>query len=135
MASFWSRVTQQIKSFDFFAIPVQLTYNGQRAFFTLFGGCVSLILIICLAVVFILGSRLAYIDPTFQKSPAEYNYLAERGVMRPQFGNTLAVSLDDLNSSQDLRSLVRVKFTLKNGENSTYPEAVWCDEMYAKQIE
>ena len=102
-----------------FAVPVQLSYNGRRFFFTLFGGCVSLILITCLSVVFLLGSRQAYIDPSFHKSPAEYNYLTERAIMRPQFGNTLAVSLFNSNLASDLRSSLRVDFNLYSWKNFT----------------
>ena len=56
--------------------------------------------------------------------------------MRPQFGNTLAVSLEGTtNLPSDLTSYLRVEFSLWDGKKLTKIEAVYCDELYAKQIE
>ena len=124
---------------------MQLTYNGQRAYFTIVGGCVSLILILCLSVFFGVGLRQAYFNPKYIKSPADYNYLDQVGSLQPQYGNTIAISLydgafhDDVFSGgypMDVHQYLRVQYTLEyeNAELS-YPEAVWCDELYKDEIE
>ena len=128
-------MTQKIKSFDLFAIPVQLTYNGQSAYFTLCGGCVSLILIIGLSTYFGLGVREAYINPRYSKSPAEFNYITQGGSIQPQYGNTLAVSIDN-DSLDNVHEFFRVTFTIEDeNEELSYPDAVWCDELYRDQIQ
>ena len=55
--------------------------------------------------------------------------------MRPQFGNTLAVSITNYTDASDLRSQLRLKFELWNETYSKDIAAVWCDELYAEQIE
>ena len=47
-------VKEYLKSYDLFAIPVQLTYRGQTAFSSVFGGCMSLFMIAGLIIYFIL---------------------------------------------------------------------------------
>ena len=39
-------VSSGIRSIDFFAVPVSLTYKGKKKFNTLAGGCCSLLLIV-----------------------------------------------------------------------------------------
>ena len=122
---------------------MQLTYNGQRAYFTIVGGCVSLVLIICLSVFFGVGLRQAYFNPKYSKSPADYNYLDQVGSLQPQHGNTIAVSIYDAYTEDSERNrhdvevhqYYRLQFTIEYenaDENSepVYLEAVWCDELY-----
>ena len=40
------KLSELIKGQDLFGAPVQLTYKGQKAFNTIFGGCVSIILVL-----------------------------------------------------------------------------------------
>ena len=39
-----SKISKAVKSQDMFAVPVQLTYRGERAFNTRCGGCISIII-------------------------------------------------------------------------------------------
>ena len=40
-----------MRDWDFFAIPVGMTYKGQREFNTVFGGCLSIILGVLFAII------------------------------------------------------------------------------------
>ena len=60
------KLQQTIKSQDLFAVPVQLTYKGERAFNTFCGGCISVILIPILIAYSIFGFYDAYEHPNYQ---------------------------------------------------------------------
>ena len=91
--------------------------------------------------------RQLYFYPSYNKSAAEYNYITQGGSIQPLHGNTLAVSLHDAyhrtgefndwtDTAVDVHEYYRVQFTLEyeNAEPS-YPEAVWCDDLYRDQIQ
>ena len=52
MAGFFSSVQGKIKEQDLFGTTVQLTYKGESKFNSVFGGCVSLILMLGFSVTF-----------------------------------------------------------------------------------
>ena len=47
---FFGKVGDLVQDCDRFAVPVELSYKGKRAFSTRLGGCVSLLLILAISV-------------------------------------------------------------------------------------
>lgn len=69
-----------MRSLDFFAVPVSLTYKGQKSFKTFVGGCISLLLlIVCVThatislYVYITDPKLSNSSETIYFSQAENN--------------------------------------------------------------
>ena len=77
MASICHKLCQQIKNFDLFGIPVQLTYRGETKFNTVFGGCVSMMLVVVLGVGFVYQLHSLYYNPEFMSYPATYDFRAK----------------------------------------------------------
>ena len=63
-----------VKGQDLFAVPVQLTYKGERGFSTFCGGCVSIIFVLTVIVLFGYYSHEFYMNPQFGTS-ASVNYI------------------------------------------------------------
>ena len=55
-------------------MPVQLTYRGERAFNTVCGGCISILLIISLMVYCGIEFHRLYIHPEYQQYPPRSNF-------------------------------------------------------------
>ena len=51
----WDKITTTIRQQDLFGIPVQLTFRGEKAFNTIAGGCVSILIVILLIAYFCFG--------------------------------------------------------------------------------
>ena len=88
-----TKITQAVKSQDLFAVPVQLTYRGERAFSTLCGGGISIILILGLTAYFAIGMRKELQKPEYLQLPPRYKFDYEETTIRIQDGNTLAIKI------------------------------------------
>ena len=62
----WAKLSNTIEEQDLFAVPVQVTYRGKRAFGTFFGGCISIILILSLSIYFFYELYGQITEPTFK---------------------------------------------------------------------
>ena len=60
-----TKIIQAVKSKDLFAVPVQLTYKGERAFSTLCGGGLSILLILGLTAYFAIGMHDLTLHPDY----------------------------------------------------------------------
>lgn len=58
-------ILQTIRDKDIFAVPVQLSYKGQKAFNTVAGGCISIITILAFMAVFVITLRDQIVNPDF----------------------------------------------------------------------
>ena len=58
-----------VRGSDLFGIPVQLTYKGSSSFNTICGGCVSILLVISLAVYFSFSLSEEFFNPQFLMTP------------------------------------------------------------------
>ena len=63
-----------VKRQDLFAVPVQLTYKGERGFSTFCGGCVSIMFVLTVMALFGYYSHEFYMNPQFGTS-ASVNYI------------------------------------------------------------
>ena len=73
---FVNKVGSLIKERDLFAIPVQLTYNGQRRFNTCIGGCCTILIFLTIMITFPLMLFEELKNPTVQQTePSKINYL------------------------------------------------------------
>ena len=88
-------ISSNIKSQDMFAIPVQLNYRGQTNYNTFCGGCISIILVISLTCIFGVELSRLYHEPDFQQYPPRYNFSNNRTTIMPQYGNTIAINLNN----------------------------------------
>ena len=79
MKNCMTSLLEAIKQRDFFAIPVQLTYKGQRKFNTLLGGCCSIILVIGILVSLPLLIVYELNNPEVRMTAPKYNtYLSSK---------------------------------------------------------
>ena len=78
-----TKIADAIKSQDLFAIPVQLTYRGEKGFNPFCGGCISLLLIVGLSTYFILSIHNLYMNPDYMVTPRRFNYSGSSNEMRP----------------------------------------------------
>ena len=60
-----AKLKAKIRSRDMFAVPVSLTYRGERAFYTFCGGCISTLLILGLMVYFFIEFHREYVHPEY----------------------------------------------------------------------
>ena len=72
--SFCKKLRQKIRDQDLFAIPVQLTYQGQREFGTIYGGCISICLVFALCTYFAISLHYEYIHPDYYNLSPRYDY-------------------------------------------------------------
>ena len=63
MAKFLKKVGNVIRGSDLFGVPVQLTYKGHSAFNTIYGGCISIFLVIGLVTYFSLELHQEWLHP------------------------------------------------------------------------
>ena len=70
------KVGAGIKQYDLFAIPVQLTYKGQRKFNTLLGGCCSIMMYLAIIIAFPLMITYEYQNPTLRQTTPKQKQLA-----------------------------------------------------------
>ena len=57
------RILNKVRQLDLFAVPVQLTYKGQKGFNTLLGGFTSLVLIVILLTYSVVTLYTLIVDP------------------------------------------------------------------------
>ena len=58
-------ILQAVRALDLFAVPVSLTYKGQKAFNTILGGCCSLLLIIGFVTFIAVNLHQLLMNPVF----------------------------------------------------------------------
>ena len=93
MAGFLDRLEREIRRRDMFGIPVQLTYKGDTAFNTCFGGCVSIIFVVTFIAIFIKQLNTHWNYPQFQNYPAMINYDVQNVYLEPLTGSTVAIAI------------------------------------------
>ena len=139
MAGFFGRVQSKIKEQDLFGTTVQLTYKGEGAFNTVFGGCVSLIMVLGFSVTFFFYLYGHYFNPQFDKHPDRLNFDVESVTFDPMFGDTIAVLAVFTHNYAyvDASKYMRIQFSQQYTDSSTttYFDAVYCKDLYADQIE
>ena len=105
----FKKLAKAIKSQDLFAIPVQLTYRGEKGFNTFCGGCISVLLIAGLSTYFALSLHNLYMNPDYMVSPRRYDYSGNSSEMRPQDGNTITMMIGYSTSlSDDIHKEARI---------------------------
>ena len=72
--SFCTKFGKKIKDQDLFAIPVQLTYQGRRAFGTIYGGCISICMVLALCAYFCFSFHREYNHPDYLNLAPRYDY-------------------------------------------------------------
>ena len=101
MSKLCSKLGTAIRRSDVFGAPVQLKYKGKKAFNTLFGGCLSLILIIGLIVYFAYMLHGEYYHPRFFTTPTTYDLKQKTAYLYPELGNTVALALNPLSATEE----------------------------------
>lgn len=64
---------------DFFGKAVQLTYRGQTRFKTIFGGCITILIIIGIAIQSSIELQNLVLDPKFSNKPSTYDFNYDQG--------------------------------------------------------
>ena len=64
---FLSKIASYIKEKDIFAIPVQLTYKGQRKFNTMVGGCCTILLFLMIVISFPILTLYNFFSPSIEQ--------------------------------------------------------------------
>ena len=123
-----------MRSLDLFAVHVQLSYKGRRAFSTAAGGCISLILVLSFLsyAAYTLHGNL--MNPVL-KSSDEFNYTSlEEYFLVPTTNSTVAVQITNGEyqdvPQDEISKHLRVMFS---DHNSTI-SAVYCQDLYAEEI-
>ena len=131
MKNLFNKVGDSIRGLDIYGVPVQLTYKGQTNFNTVFGGLVSILVALVLAIFFVETLYEEYSWPQFQTLPVTFDVRDKKTYLNPALGNTIAVGHDS-----DLADL-RVNFFAKPDDVQPYQylEGVYCTDLYAEQIE
>ena len=63
-----NKIADAIRRSDLFAIPVQLTYKGSKAFNTMVGGCFSIALILAFMSIFAVDIHRGITNPEYVTS-------------------------------------------------------------------
>ena len=105
-----------VKRQDLFAIPVQLTYKGERAFSSFTGGCCSILFVLIAVAIFAHNSHSFYKNPEFGTS-ASVSYTTYSDDTPPSNlptnGTTMAILVN-------YETYVRVRFSQKQNPNTTH---------------
>ena len=62
----WKSIAKCTRRQDLFAIPVQLTYKGHKAFNTMVGGCFSIFLILVFLTIIAIDVEKLIRDPEYR---------------------------------------------------------------------
>ena len=117
MSGFLLSVYKLVKYSDLFAIPVQLTFRGERFFYTLCGGIFSIIFMILLTGVTIYKFSSHIDNPQYYSQPLQVTYEA-KDIEASTATNTIAIGLDDIDEDDsttiDKYEIVFEKFNKSN---------------------
>ena len=83
MTTLCNKLGEQIKSFDQFAVPVQLNYRGNTSFNTVLGGCISMLLGLALSITFFVQLESLFYHPEFLSTPTEYDFNSKSAQLTP----------------------------------------------------
>ena len=137
-----AKISEWAKAADMFAAPVQLKYRGEATFSTVFGGCVSILLVVGFVTGFFVQLFMLMNDPHYYNYPSTHDYGANETVIDPGAGSTVAVFVSSAYLPTETASQARINFYVLDysGDSSAGPaqinyDAVLCSELYADQIE
>ena len=119
-----------VKRQDLFAVPVQLTYKGERGFSSCIGGCCSIIFVLTAVALFAYYSLQFHRDPQFStsESVSYITYSTHNDVYSLEAKrNSMVGSM--LKTTEDI---LRVRFYQM--PDSTPIQAVYCKEFFKEQI-
>ncbi len=68
-----------VRKTDFFGKSVRLTYRGQTRFKTIFGGCITILIIIGIAIQSSIELQRIVMDPNFYNKPSTYDFKYDQG--------------------------------------------------------
>ena len=128
---------------------MQLTYKGQRRFTTIYGGFISIFVVLGLAGAFFFQLYTHMYEPVFyntapstrivmQNTTDVDNLAVQNKTLKVSKGNTISVKFDLVQEPQTIiDKALRVRFyTAGLGENLTVVgtdfDAVWCQDLYAE---
>ena len=128
---------------------MQLTYKGQRRFTTIYGGFISILVVLGLAGAFFFQLYTHMYEPVFyntapstrivmQNTTDVDNLAVQNKTLKVSKGNTISVKFDLVQEPQTIiDKALRVRFyTAGLGENLTVVgtdfDAVWCQDLYAE---
>ena len=134
MSGIFSKIKASIKSGDLFGVSVQLTYKGEEKFKTFCGGCVSLFFLLTMVLYFAYEFETAYYHPTYWNTPIIHDMSARQSQLYPQYGNTIAISLESYEEKEEIPQNYRVQYFLREFVNKTVVDAVYCSDLYASQL-
>ena len=132
-------VINSIRGLDFFAVPVQLTYKGQKSFNTLLGGCCSLLIILVFLTYAIIDLHELIKNPIL--TGVNYEYYTPRAENTKKYDIltndfTMAYLVDHTHfsetkmTSDEINTYLRVIFY----KNLEPVPASLCRDKYAEQI-
>ena len=129
-----------VKRQDLFAIPVQLTYKGERGFSSFLGGCCSIIFVLTVMALFGYYSHSFYKNPHFTSS-ASVSYITYDDETQPHYlqtNRTTFALYPDSYYNHELEDSLRVRFYSYQEDDSggdwTPIQAVYCRDFFADEI-
>ena len=139
-------ILQAVRMLDLFAVPVSLTYKGQKAFNTILGGFCSLLLIIGFGTFITLDLHKVLTNPDFSETSTSLyaSYQNSEPYELNTLNQTVALSIyrSDM-TNEETNSYFRVYFLTEvqtlNADNTTTKvetpvAAVLCRDFYSAEI-
>ena len=109
MASTCTKVKKTISRQDLFGVPVLLSFEGERAFNTFFGGVLSVAIVVALTVGFICRLHKLISQPVFMTLPEAFAF-GRQIVSFPTSESTVAVQVFNVAGGKTIETL-RVQFS------------------------
>ena len=123
-----------VKRQDLFAIPVQMTYKGERGFSSFIGGCCSIVFVLIVMALFGVYTHDFYMNPQFSSS-ASVSYITYDENTLPYYlpakRSTMAINLG--SNSLIIEEYLRVRFIQWNAGLQEI-QAVYCRDFFAEEI-
>ena len=130
-------IKEFIRKRDFFGQAVQLTYKGQTRFKTGFGGCVTILIVVAIAIQSFIDLDNLVMAPNFGSTPPTFNYFYDESFNLTTLENMpMAVRIYSISASyseadqDEINANFRVVF--KNELSGKVTPAVYCKDLFAE---
>ena len=130
-------IKEFIRKRDFFGQAVQLTYKGQTRFKTWFGGCVTILIVVAIAIQSFIALDNLVMAPNFGSTPPTFNYFYDESFNLTALQNMpMAVRIYSISGfhteadQDEINANFRVVF--KNEFSGKVTPAVYCKDLFAE---
>ena len=107
MAKCSKKLSRTVRNQDILGVPIQLSYLGKNSFNTVFGGCISIMLIVLIVASGIGSFCYLLLWPDYYNYPIRQTYKVEMNEIETRQQGSIALSvetdLDDESTATEFR--------------------------------